>query len=578
MFIKKHLPMGIILGFITVFAVVFSTVQAYGINQEISIVPDMSAPSGSVYVNVQYNCTDNSVTGLGIRVHFNSARLTYNGYDSFLSSGSLSDPQVQNDTENHDADISTDKFILLGYQDMNGNWPGQSLPAILARLKFTASGTGGSELRVSRVTNAAGFGFTGSGIWLNLPSVTTSPAGSITQTGAGSGGNVVSAGGAPVVSRGVCWSTSQNPTISNSKTSNGSGIGSFSSTISGLLPNTTYYVRAYATSSLGTGYGSQVSFTTTQAASIPTVTTSTPGSITQTGANSGGNVTSDGGASVTSRGVCWSTSQNPTTAGSKTSNGSGTGIFSSAITGLSPGTSYYVRAYAVNSKGTGYGNQVSFTTSSSYFISGYARSSANGYGISGVTMSFGSLGSVITDNSGYYTKTVNPGWTGAITPSISGYTFNPGSRSYTSVSSSLFNQDFSGTPATLSISGYVRNSSGAGVSGVSISLSNSGGTAVTDTSGYYTKSVSYGWSGTVTPQKSGYTFTPADKSFSNVTANQSNQDFAANLTDFSLQDIILVLKILTGTTADDLYLKADADKNGKVEISDAIYIMQKIAD
>jgi len=209
---KKLLPMGIILGLIVSFAVIFNVAEAYGINQEISLVPDISAPSGSVYVNVQYNCTDNSVTGLGIRIHFNSVRLTYNGYDSFLSSGSLSEPQVQDDTENNDADSGTDKLILLGYQDMNGNWPGQSLPVSLARLKFTAGGSGGAALKITRVTNAAGFGFTGSGITLNVPSVTTSSAGSISQTGAGSGGNVISAGGASVTSKGVCWSKSQNPT------------------------------------------------------------------------------------------------------------------------------------------------------------------------------------------------------------------------------------------------------------------------------------------------------------------------------------------------------------------------------
>ncbi|TFG42393.1 MAG: hypothetical protein E4H43_03205, partial [Bacteroidia bacterium] len=87
-------------------------------------------------------------------------------------------------------------------------------------------------------------------------------------------------------------------------------------------------------------------------------------SITATTAVSGGNIASDGGGTVTARGVCWSsTSQTPTTSDSKTTDGSGTGSFTSNITGLSPGTEYYIRAYATNSAGTSYGNMVSFPTS-----------------------------------------------------------------------------------------------------------------------------------------------------------------------------------------------------------------------
>ena len=103
----------------------------------------------------------------------------------------------------------------------------------------------------------------------------------------------------------------------------------------------------------------------TGGASAPTVSTTTPSSITQTTASSGGNVTADGGASVTARGVCWSTSSNPTTSNSKTSDGTGTGTFTSSITGLTASTTYHVRAYATNSVGTSYGSDQQFTTSSS---------------------------------------------------------------------------------------------------------------------------------------------------------------------------------------------------------------------
>lgn len=93
----------------------------------------------------------------------------------------------------------------------------------------------------------------------------------------------------------------------------------------------------------------------------PSVATLAISNDTPTSAMSGGNVTADGGATVTQRGVCWSASSSPTTNDSKTSNGSGTGSFSSSLTGLTPGQAYYVRAYAVNSNGVGYGSDVGFS-------------------------------------------------------------------------------------------------------------------------------------------------------------------------------------------------------------------------
>ncbi|RPI04657.1 MAG: hypothetical protein EHM64_09290 [Ignavibacteriae bacterium] len=199
----------------------------------------------------------------------------------------------------------------------------------------------------------------------NPPSVITTVITAVTTNSASGGGNVTSQGSAIVTTRGVCWSTSQNPTTTDSKTSDGSGTGSFTSSITGLTAATTYYVRAYATNSTGTSYGSQVNFTTSAGSgTAPTVTTTAITGVTTNSATGGGNVTSQGSATVTARGVCWSTSQNPTTADSKTSDGSGTGSFTSAITGLSPSTTYYVKAYATNSAGTSYGSQLNFTTGS----------------------------------------------------------------------------------------------------------------------------------------------------------------------------------------------------------------------
>ena len=109
---------------------------------------------------------------------------------------------------------------------------------------------------------------------------------------------------------------------------------------------------------------------TAPTATSPTVTTTAASSVTSTSASSGGNVISDGGASITARGVCWSTSANPTTSNGTTTDDTGVGAFTSAITGLSPGTTYHVRAYATNSANlTGYGDNISFDTSNILYVS-----------------------------------------------------------------------------------------------------------------------------------------------------------------------------------------------------------------
>ena len=195
-----------------------------------------------------------------------------------------------------------------------------------------------------------------------VPTVSTSSITNITETTATGGGNVTAQGSSSVTARGICWSTSSNPTTLDSHTTDGSGTGSFTSNITGLTANTPYYVRAYATNSEGTTYGSQVSFTTTGSGTAPTVTTASITNITETTSTGGGNVTAQGSSSVTARGVCWSTSSNPTTSDSHTTDGNGTGSFTSNITGLNANTPYYVRAYATNSAGTSYGSQVNFTT------------------------------------------------------------------------------------------------------------------------------------------------------------------------------------------------------------------------
>ena len=193
-----------------------------------------------------------------------------------------------------------------------------------------------------------------------LPTIITDTVSNITDTTAVGGGNVTNDGGAPITVRGICWDTISNPTISGRHTINGRGMGRFTSNITGLKPNTTYYVRAYATNSVGTAYGNLIIFATK--AGLPTIITDTVGNITDTTAVGGGNVLNDGGDPVTARGICWDTLPAPTVSGKHIVNGSGLGRFTSNITGLKPGTTYYVRAYATNKFGTAYGNEVSFTT------------------------------------------------------------------------------------------------------------------------------------------------------------------------------------------------------------------------
>ena len=180
------------------------------------------------------------------------------------------------------------------------------------------------------------------------------------------GGTILDIGKNGIDEYGFCWSLSQQPTFENDKIQLGAknSIGVFSSNLTDLSVSTKYYIRAYAKNSDGITYGEQDSFVTINY-SKPTLTTSSISNITENSAESGGDVTDDGGSSVTARGVCWSTSPNPTIASSKTANGSGTGNFTSILENLMLGTTYYVRAYATNIIGTEFGNEISFTTNAS---------------------------------------------------------------------------------------------------------------------------------------------------------------------------------------------------------------------
>lgn len=178
-----------------------------------------------------------------------------------------------------------------------------------------------------------------------------------------SGGNVTYDGKDPVTAKGVCWSMETEPTIDDENdyfTEDGEGLGTYTSTLTGLINGMIYYVRAYATNGIGTAYSSEVTFTTENGPAV--VTTDSIKDITKVSAKLYGNVLFTGGTDVTERGFYWGTSANPTIVDNTATDGNGTGPITADISGLDPGVTYYVRAYAINNSGTAYGEDIEFST------------------------------------------------------------------------------------------------------------------------------------------------------------------------------------------------------------------------
>ena len=233
----------------------------------------------------------------------------------------------------------------------------------------------------------------------DVATVVTNQASNITSTTADISGKVDNDNGNAVTERGFVYSTSNtNPTLDDVddvnvfRRSSGSGTGSFSAALTGLQPATKYYFNTYAISEAGTSYGNIVNFTTL--AQAPQVSTTVNDSeIAETTAIVGGNIDSDGGATITERGVYWGTSSNPQENGKKTIVNINKDAFNTQLTGLSRFTKYYVVAYAKNEYGTAYGKELSFTTK-------MERPAVTTSAVADITSSSATLGGEVTSPGG----------------------------------------------------------------------------------------------------------------------------------------------------------------------------------
>ena len=194
------------------------------------------------------------------------------------------------------------------------------------------------------------------------PTVLTTTTTGISMTGATCGGNVTATGGYAITQRGIAYGTAANPDTLGTHSVVTGTTGTYTATLTGLTLGTLYHYRAYAVNSMGVAYGADSTFTTSATATLPVVTTDSIFNIGIYTANAAAKVVNDGGATILSRGVCWSTVALPTVLDSINTQTGTLGAFVASLANLSPNTLYYVRAFAVNSTGPGYGNQLTFTT------------------------------------------------------------------------------------------------------------------------------------------------------------------------------------------------------------------------
>lgn len=195
--------------------------------------------------------------------------------------------------------------------------------------------------------------------WESIPDLITLEVNNITNISAYSGAELKNKGKYEIIRQGLCWSTKPNPTIADPHVKDNSGSDAFSIKMTDLTPNTKYYLRAYATNYVNTGYGNEIEFQTT--GEKPVLSTNSVNIKTYHSVECGGNISSDGGDLIVAKGVCWGENPEPSITDNKSVEAQGSGLFTSNITNLKSNTKYYIRAYATNSVGTTYGVAKSFT-------------------------------------------------------------------------------------------------------------------------------------------------------------------------------------------------------------------------
>lgn len=196
------------------------------------------------------------------------------------------------------------------------------------------------------------------GIPANLPALNNPEISGVLNTTALCRFIVNSTGGTSVTEKGICWSLNENPTINDNKIVSASLISVSEINLTGLTSQTSYFVRAYAINSTGISYSNQVQFTTNNFTTPTVKTVSATYNASTNKIMSVVNISSNGGCSLTERGVCWSTKPNPTIADSKFASGINIGQFYGMISDVNINNKYYIRGYATNCIGTSYGEEL----------------------------------------------------------------------------------------------------------------------------------------------------------------------------------------------------------------------------
>lgn len=246
------------------------------------------------------------------------------------------------------------------------------------------TGTGYSEVQMFTTTEV-----------VTLPAVLTLPATDISQTAARLGGEVMSDGNSPILSKGFYWGTDADPAGNGTRVASAATGDEFHHDLTGLTDGTTYYYCAYAENELGQSLGEVQTFTTPVVATAPAVRTIRASVITETTARLTGSVTSDGGSPVISKGFYWSTGSNPTEGGIRVVSPSTGDNFLYELTGLTAATTYYFCTYAENEVGISYGDIISFATLTSTFIP-----TVSSVTVTGITTTEAVLSAEVTSDGG----------------------------------------------------------------------------------------------------------------------------------------------------------------------------------